>query len=206
MYFYKPTIKNPLSDDEILNRNMYFCSQTLIKIHPHFDEILSKILSTDKKAKIIFIKDEHSVLTKKLLARFSSNKLIDLDRINFIERLGVQDYINLCGSSSVILDTLYYGSGNSFHESMYYGTPTVTFPNEYTKSRIAYAAYKQMKIENPPITNSIDSYVNKAVELANIKRNESLEIKKHYSKSADKYLFENRKFITELENFLENLG
>ena len=45
MYFYKPVIRlEKLNKDELTKKNIYFCSQTLIKIHPHFDNIIKKIL------------------------------------------------------------------------------------------------------------------------------------------------------------------
>ena len=74
-----------------------------------------------------------------------------------------EDFINQCGSASVLLDPLYFGSGNSFYESMFYGTPTVTMPNNSLKSNVVYGAYKQMKIENPPIVKNIEEYVDKAI-------------------------------------------
>ena len=205
MYFYKPKIRNILSEDEIVKKNFYFCSQNLMKMHPNFDEIVGKILNKDKKSKIFFIKDNDEIMSKKLLKRFKKNSLIDLDRVKFFEKMGVEDYINICGSSSVLLDTLYFGAGNSFHESMFYGTPTVTMPTDYLKSRIVLGAYKQMKIDKPPVVNSIDEYVDCAIELANLDKYKMLELKKHLQKSADKHLFENKEFIQEFNGILENL-
>ena len=205
MYFYKPKIKNILSENEIVKKNIYFCSQNLIKIHPHFDKIISKILTKDKKSKIFFIKDKNEVMSKKLLKRFERNNLIDLNRVTFFEKMGVEDYINTCGSSSVLLDTLYFGAGNSFHESMFYGTPTVTMPTEHLKSRIVLGAYKQMQINKPPIVSSIDEYVDCAIELANLEKNKMLELKKYFQKKADDHLFENKEFIKNIDSILQNL-
>ena len=86
------------------------------------------------------------------------------------------------GSSSVLLDPIYFGSGNSFHESMFYGTQTVTCPTKYIKSRIVSAAYAQMEIKNPPIVKDKGDYVNKAIEIANDEN--ILDMKKDYQKSA----------------------
>ena len=171
----------------------------------HFDEIVGKILTKDKKSKIFFIKDKREIMSKKLLKRFEKNTLIDLNRVTFFEKMGVEDYINTCGSSSVLLDTLYFGAGNSFHESMFYGTPTVTMPTENLKSRIVLGAYKQMQIEKPPIVTSIDEYVDCAVELANLENNKMLELKKYFQKRANDYLFENKEFIKNINSILENL-
>ena len=205
MYFYKPKIKNALNDDEIVKKNIYFCSQNLIKVHPHFDEIVSKILIKDKKAKILFVKDKNEIKFKKLIERMSKNHLFDSNRVSFLGKMGVEEYINLCGSSSILLDTLYFGAGNSFHESMFYGTPTVSMPTDNLKSRIVLGAYNQMQIEKPPIVTSIDEYVDCAVEFANLEKNKMLELKKYFQKRANDNLFENKEFIKNINNILENL-
>jgi protein O-GlcNAc transferase len=205
MFFYKPRVSKILKKEELIKKNIYFCSQNLMKVHPHFDEIINKILKTDKKAKVMFIKDKNEVISKKLFERFKKNIPYDYEKIEFLSKVGVDDYINLCGSSSVLLDTLYFGAGNSFHESMLYGTPTVTFPLDNLKSRIVYGAYKQMKIENPPIVNSIDEYIERAVELANLNEKKMLETKNYYSENAQKYLFENYETVKNLEKIFMDI-
>ena len=205
MYFYNPKIQKKLLDDQMIKKNVYFCSQNLMKFHPHFDEIIAKILRKDKKAKILFIKDKSEILSKKIIDRFKKNSLIDFDRINFLGKMSVEEYINLCGSSSVLLDTLYFGAGNSFHESMFYGTPTVSMPTENLKSRIVLGAYKQMQIENPPIVNSIDDYVETSVDIANKNPFEMLELKKYFQKQANTHLFENKNFLHEINHIFKNL-
>ena len=57
-----------------------------------------------------------------------------------------------------MLDPLYYGSGNTFYESMAFGTPFITYKNQ--KSKIPIAGYRQMKISNPPIASSQSEYIN----------------------------------------------
>ena len=205
MYFYKPKIQKKLLDDQMIKKNVYFCSQNLMKFHPHFDEIIAKILRKDKKAKILFIKDKSEILSKKIIDRFKKNSSIDFERINFLGKMSVEEYINLCGSSSVLLDTLYFGAGNSFHESMFYGTPTVSMPTENLKSRIVLGAYKQMQIENPPIVNSIDDYVETSVDIANKNPFEMLELKKYFQKQANTHLFENKNFLDEINQIFKNL-
>ena len=204
MYFYKPEPTNRLLDSQLTLKNKYFCSQNLIKVHPHFDEIINKILIEDKKAEILFIKDKNEIISKKLFERFKKH-IPSYERINFLSKVSLEKYINLCGSSSVLLDTLYFGAGNSFHESMLYGTPTVTMPTANLKSRIVLGAYKQMKINNPPIVSSVDDYVQKAVEIANLSEKKMLDIKKYYSKNARDFLFENNEAVKDLEKIFLNL-
>ena len=58
------------------------------------------------------------------------------DRIKFIKPNNVEEFINHCGRASVLLDPFIFGSATSFIESMFYGTPTISMPNESMKSRI----------------------------------------------------------------------
>ena len=203
MYFYKPKIKNILGKDEINNQNIYFCSQTLIKFHPHFDQILDKILIDDKKAKIFLIDDSN--LGLKLKNRLKNNIPNNFERIIFLNKLSLENYINKCGQASVLLDSLYFGAGNSFHESMYYGTPTVTLPTQNLKSRIVFGAYKQMQITTPPIVKNLDDYVGSAVNLANLDPKKILDQKHFYKARAEKFLYENDEFIEEINQLLINL-
>ncbi len=197
MYYYTPVVKNKLDTAMLSKNNIYSCPQTLFKIHPEFDLVLGKILEEDKKAKIYFIKDSDNIYYKKLLNRFKKNIKIDLNRIEFIDGLTWEGYINHCGQASVLLDPFYFSAGNSFYESMFYGTPTITKPTEYTKSRLVVGAYNQMEIEKAPVVNNIDDYVIKSVEIANNKN--LYELKNYYKEQAKKNLFENQFIIANLE-------
>jgi predicted O-linked N-acetylglucosamine transferase (SPINDLY family) len=205
LYYYKPETSLLLNLDSMNNQNIYSCPQTLFKIHPDFDQILKQILIKDKKAKIYFIKDNNKTLFEKLITRFKKTIGSDLDRIIFNETMSVEKYINHCGSSSVLLDPIFYGGGNSFYESMIYGTPTVTLPTNYLKNRLTLGAYNQMEVEDAPIVNSPEQYVDKAIEIANLEPKKLLETKARYKDAAFNKLFENRKYINELEEFLTNL-
>ena len=202
MYFYKPKITFSLKKEDILSKNIYSCPQSLFKMHPSFDEAIKKILIKDKKAKIIFIKDRKEILSKMFFDRLKKKVPENLDRINFIDRLTPEEFIHHCGRASVLLDPFWFGSGNTFHESMLYGTPTVTMPTKYLKSRIVTGAYKQMQIEDPPIFNNVDDYVDKSIELANQK---NIDLKIHYKEQAEKYLFENPNAISDLGNIFKSL-
>ena len=199
MIYDKPIIKNKLSDSDISKKNIYSCPQTLFKFHPDFDEYLFEILKKDKKGVLYLLKDTHKVYYLKLLERFKKNKNFDSDRVIFLDPLNFNQFINHLGTSSVLLDPIYFGSGNSFHESMFYGTQTVTCPTKYIKSRIVSAAYIQMEIKNPPIVKNKDDYVGRAIEIANDKN--ILDRKKYYQQAANEKLF-NTKDVGEKFNFI----
>ena len=206
MYYYTPIVKNVLKKDELSKNNIYSCPQSLFKIHPDFDDVLGNILKEDKNAILYFIKDSNNTFYKKLITRFKKNKNLDLNRIKFIDGFSWEGYINHCGRASVLLDPLYFSAGNSFYESMFYGTPTVTKPTKYTKSRLVLGAYNQMEIQDgpvAPIVDKINDYVETAVAIANNKN--LYDLKKYYNEKAKEKLYENKLVIPDLEKIFIKL-
>ena len=203
MIYNRPIIKNKLGDSDISKKNIYSCPQTLFKFHPDFDDYLFNILKKDKKGILYLLKDTNKVYYLKLLERFKKNKNFDSDRVIFLDPLNFNQFINHLGTSSVLLDPIYFGSGNSFHESMFYGTKTVTYPTKYIKSRIVSAAYIQMEIENPPIVKDKDDYVNKAIEIANDEN--ILDGKKYYQQAANEKLFNTEDVGKKFNSILKKL-
>ena len=206
MFYYKPKVKNMLDVEKISKINLYSCPQTLFKLHPDFDKIIEGIQKKDKNSIFYFIKDPKKTLYNIFINRLKKNSKINTDRIHFLEKMNWEEYINHCGRSSVLLDPLYFGAGNSFYESMFYGTPTITMPTNYTKSRLVLGAYNQMKISDMklnPVVKTIDEYVNTAVEIAN-NRN-LIDIKHQFKFKAESSLYENEKSITDLESVLDKI-
>ena len=74
---------------------------------------------------------------------------------------------------------------------------------KYIKSRIVSAAYIQMEIDNPPIVNNKNEYVELAVDIAN--KENLLKIKKYYQKKAIEKLFNTIKAGEEFNQILLNL-
>ena len=203
MIYEIPNVENKLNDKSLSKNNIYSCPQTMFKFHPDFDHILSEILKKDKKGILYLIKDTNKVYYHKLIERFKKIKDFDLDRVIFIDQLNRDGYINHLGSSSVLLDPLYFGAGNSFHESMVYGTPTVTMPTKFIKSRIVTAAYIQMEVDNPPIVKNEKEYIEMAVDFANAK--DLSNIKKYYREKAKQKLFNTKNVGREFNQILLNL-
>ena len=206
MFYYKPKVKNILDVEKINKINLYSCPQTLFKLHPDFDKIIEGIQKKDKNSIFYFIKDSNKALNNIFINRLKKNIKINIDRIHFLETMNWEEYINHCGRASVLLDPLYFGAGNSFYESMFYGTPTITMPTNYTKSRLVLGAYNQMKISDMklnPVVKTIDEYVNAAVEIAN-NRN-LIDIKHQFKFKAESSLYENEKSITDLESVLDKI-
>ena len=204
MIYEIPKIQNKINDNELSKNNIYSCPQTIFKFHPDFDYILAEILNRDKKGVLYLIKDNNKIYYNKLIERFKKIENFDLERVVFLDPLSRDNYINHLGTSSVLLDPLYFGAGNSFHESMVYGTPTVTLPTKFIKSKIVSAAYIQMEIESPPIVKNKSEYVELATEIANKKN--LLDTKKYYQIKAREKLFNTFKAGEEFNKILLNLN
>ena len=203
MVYPKPIVKKKLSKNDLQKKNIYSCPQTLFKIHPDFDQIIFDIIEIDKKAIVYLIKDRNKVWYKKLIKRLSNNNKYDPTRIIFLDPLNYEDYLLHIGKASVLLDPIYYGAGNSFFESMLFGTPTITFPTDHIKSRLVLGAYKQMEIADPPIAKDVKNYVDLAVHYAN--RDDIGKLKKIYREAAEKKLFNTKKAGDEFNKILLDL-
>ena len=78
----------------------------------YFDLILKEILEKDKRAQLIFIKDQWNSWNKILINRWKKSINKNLDRIKFVDRLSVDEFINLSDSTIDYLDNIaikYYG-------------------------------------------------------------------------------------------------
>ena len=200
IYYYKPNVTKELSKNDLVKKNIYFCPQNLIKILPDFDKVFRKILFKDKNAKIFLIKDRNNFTNQSFFNRIKRNIPENFERVILINRLTPNDFIKFCGMSSVILSPFSsVGSGNTFYDSMYYGTPTITKPGDSPKNRMVIAGYSQMKIKDAPVVNSFEDYIEKSIEIAN---QNNLNLKMYYKEQAKKYLYENEHAIRDVEKIL----
>ena len=186
------------------NVRLYGCPQSLFKLHPDFDSILEKILVEDPDSFIVLIgnKGKEKYWAETLKTRWSKKFNLINPRILFTKNLSLLEYISLCECVNVLLDPLHFGGGNSFLEAMLVGTPTITLPGIDLKTNITAAAYKQMKILNPPIVKSIKEYISLAIKLAHDDKN-NLSLRKESKIAANNNLYDNLQALMEFEKFLE---
>ena len=182
---------------------LYGCPQSLFKLHPDFDRILSEILKRDTDGYIVLIGNEgkDKFWSEILKKRWSKNFPILNEKVLFTKRLSLLEFFSLSNCVNVLLIPLHFGGGNTSLETMIFGTPSITMPGKHLRTNITSAIYKQMKISNPPITKNVEEYIDLAIKLAkDSKKNNSLREKS--KKAANKYLFKSRKALKEFENFL----
>ena len=175
--------------------------QNLFKFHPDYDEILEQIISELPNAKFVLIKGQNNPQTERLKNRWASNAPKTLKNAIFLQRMSQEDYLCLIETVDILLDPIYFGSGNTFYESMAVGTPLVTMPGKHMRGRIVAGGYKQMKLHNAPIAADLQEYIEIAVSLA--KETELRKsLKQDIRSAAQQYLFDDQDTADEIIEFI----
>ena len=139
---------------------------TLFKYHPDFDEILDKVLEEIPHARLLFFECLRQHNLKPLLSRWREKSKYILSRLIICPRVNFDDYLTISKRFDIILDTFYFGMGNTFYQAMALGIPVVTLLPDKPRGGTVAAGYKQMGIVNPPIANSPDEYISISKKLA----------------------------------------
>ena len=204
--YYECLSENPLNMSKSdfgfsQNNNIYGCLQSHFKLHPAFDLQLNNIAQQDPSAKIIFI---DSPTTSSIKSRWENNGLNSLLKQSiFLKHMSRNDFLNLMNICDVLLDPVYFGSGNTFYESAHCGVPVISLPGKFMRGRAVLGGYKQLQLKETPIAKTEATYAQTAVEWAKDKHkldNFRYEVK---AKSME-LLFEDRSVIDSYETlFLE---
>lgn len=182
------------------NQNLYGCLQSLFKIHPDFDEILQGISIMDPSAKILFV---DSPLANSLIQRWRDQNYNSLvEKAVFLRPMSPQRYVNLINLCDVLLDPLYFGSGNSFYEGAFCGTPQISCPGSFMRGRIVLGGYEQMGLDDPPTVDDRNSYAAAAVDWANC-RDRQISFKTKCRDAAFHCLLSDKKVINNYTKLLQ---
>jgi len=115
---------------------LYYCTQTLFKFHPDFDDILRGILEGDPAGWLLLIEDKFPARTRQVDERLADTLGACHDRVIWIPRLSKQRFFQLMTLSAVTLDTTHFTGGNTTLQSLGLGVPTVTLPAPYVRGRL----------------------------------------------------------------------
>ncbi len=182
--------------------NLYFCPMTLFKIHPDFDMMIGKILDRDPAAHILFLENAPD-LHLRLGARFERQLGCERrERIHFLSWAIREQFFQRLMAADVILDSFYFGGGNTAYQAFGLGCPIVTLDLPWNKSRWTQTMYYLMGI-NDLIAKNVDDYVELAVRLANDKP-WALDLRQRIL-GANQVLFNNPTWSQELVSFCKTL-
>lgn len=205
-FYPKPEIPVALFGREALGLpqtgTVYGCPQTLYKFHPDFDAILSDIATGDPDGWIVLIEGRVSTWADLLRARWKKTAPALLERVVFLPSLPFDRFMSLLHNTDVLLDPVHFGSGNTLYEAMALGTPIVTCPGQFMRSRIVSGAYAQMHIEEPPVAQSLKDYAPLALALGR-DPDRRHKLRERLIEAADRALFSDSQAVREFEDFLE---
>lgn len=167
-YYYRPRLTNPKRTRESFGldpaRHVYLCPQTLFKIHPQFDAYLAEILRRDALGDLILLEGRQPQWTQLLRERFERVMPDLASRVRFVPGLPYPEFLQLNAVADVLLDPIHFGGGNTSYEGLAVGTPIVTMPGPYMRSRITRALYQKMNFMDC-VADNFEQYVDLAVRL-----------------------------------------
>lgn len=163
----KYTLK-PREDVMPKNKRVYVCPATLFKVHPDIDYVLKSLLDKDKDSVIMFFKFGDTDMHIKLMQRWSRFMPEHLDRIWFRPWSDHNGFMSVLHHATAIIDTPWFGAGNTSYQSLAAGTPIVCCHNKEMasmKNASTQAHYQQMgqKYYDKYVASSLDEQVEKLI-------------------------------------------
>ena len=177
---------------------LYVCPQSLFKLHPDFDVVLATLLRRDPKARLLLLSGVHKHWDRLLAARIAKTFPDVATRVIFVPRIPQADFFRLLIMADVILDTPFFGGGNTSYEAFAMGLPIVTWPGLFMRGRVTEGCYRQMGFTEL-VADSLDSYVEIALRLAN--DGAWRERVRHEIAARSSALYEDPAVVAELEDF-----
>lgn len=168
-YYDRPRLPSPLKPRSAFGlpdtAPLYFCAQTLIKVHPDMDALFAGILTRDPEGLLLLPSGYTPQLVDRLRDRFARTLGPLADRVRFLPTMSHNDFMNAMALADVSLDTRPFGGGNTSWQAIAAGTPVVTWPGRFLRGRYTQALYRLAGVEDT-IVDSADAYVETAVRLA----------------------------------------
>ena len=209
--FFVPTYERPRFDGPPADRaefgalagqRVYFCPQTLFKVHPDFDPALAAILRRDPAGIVVLLEGSVTDWTAALRRRFSQSMPNVQDRVRFIPQRGTAAYFGLLRAADVVLDTFHFGGGISALDIFAAGAPVATLAGAYFRGRQAAACYAEMGMADC-VSHSVDAYVESALRLAR-DQDHHAAVARRIDTASDR-LFNRVEAVRSLEQFLERV-
>ena len=148
---------------------LFFCPQSLFKIHPEDDARWADVLATTQETRLVLFAGRHPALTAKFLARLSgalSARGIDSgERSHVLPQCTHDDYLRISACCDAMLDTSRWSGGNTALDALACGLPIVALPGRFMRGRQSMAMLEQSGIPELVAKDDHD-YVRIAARLA----------------------------------------
>jgi len=121
------------------DKNLYFCPQSLFKVHPEMDRLLAGLLAVDPNAVLVMFQSNAISITKafarRLEATMAAHDVAPRNQLKFLPRMGAAEFRSALSLADVVLDTVHWSGGNTSLDAFAAGTPVVSLPGKYMRGR-----------------------------------------------------------------------
>lgn len=146
------------------DQHLYMCIQHLGKFHPDFDPLLGDILRRDPQGCVVVTEDRYGYGAKLLRERFARTIPDVADRIVFLGKQSLPDYLSLLACGNVAIDAPHFTGVNTTYDALALDVPIVTMPSSFHRGRYTYGCYQRMEMMDC-VASSQDEYVDLATRL-----------------------------------------
>lgn len=144
--------------------HVYFCPQSLFKLHPDFDRALKGILDRDAKGEALLL-GGNPRWEEAIRARLARTLGDAVRRVRFMPPASHAAFLGQIAAADVIIDPFHFGGCNTSCEALALGVPVVTLPSFQLPGRFTMGLYREMGID-ACIAQSEEDFVARAVRFA----------------------------------------
>jgi len=137
------------------------------KLNPQVIEAWSNILNRVSNSRLVLKGNwKGGTISNNILKTFNTHDIND-NRVIFLSHTKTyDDHVACYNEIDIALDTFPYTGTTTTCEALWMGVPVITLVGKSHQSRVSYSILKNIGFEET-ICNSIDEYIEKAVQMAN---------------------------------------
>jgi protein O-GlcNAc transferase len=211
--YYEPRGNTPVALDRAdlglrPTATVYWCSQTLFKYLPQFDQVFPRIAQKVGDCQFTFIqiaRNPHvtELFRQRLDRAFAAFGLNASDHCVLLPPLAHARFVAAIGQCDLVLDSIGWSGCNSTLESLAHDLPIVTMTGDFMRGRHTTAILEMMGI-GETTAQTIDEYVSIAVGLAQ-KPEARMALKTKIAQNKHR-LYRDSDCILALEGFLDQVA
>lgn len=176
------------------------CLQSFWKLHPDFDAVLEAIAQAEPEVLFVFVEPTPGTLAAAFRQRLQRSAPTAAERVLMLTGLQRPQYGALAGCLDLLLDTLHFGSGISFYESIASGTPIVSVEGPLLRSRYVAGGYRLMGLQGAPIAADPRQMAELSIALLRDPERRA-QLRQRISEAAAAHLYDRMDLVHSFEDF-----
>ena len=144
---------------------LYFCPQSVFKMHPEFDCVFRDLLLANPRGHIVITGGRRQAWTDIYVTRLQKALgPVLYTRLHVIERVSSEKFLALLRIADVILHPFPFDGSRTSADGLIVGVPVITLPAEYLRGRMGAAFFRTMNMPELVARNRSE-YVQMAARL-----------------------------------------